>query len=168
MGKIIIFILGLIGGIALCAVLYLQASEKYNTAQNISTPGYAASEMKTAQLLWPPYIMDKMFQDNLLALNGTTTPQKGQTVTIYIIKGTPATDVEELMNQIEVMDGVTSVVLSTLDDPTSYIENLTKLPQGKEYVVDYITVTTNSSVAAREVADITEVQEFIFDVIMSK
>lgn len=165
MSKILFFFLGLLGGIALCAVLYLQASAKYNIAQNTPASAIAASEMKTAQLMWPPYIMDTMFQTKLRALSGKgKETSNGPSVTIFIAKDTSAEKIEEFTNQLEVMDGVESVTFSTLDDPITYIKNMTALPVSDKYIVDYLTVRTDSSIAARQVADISEVQDFVMDV----
>lgn len=156
--------MGLIGGMALGFVLYLQASSRYNSAQNMAVPTYAASEMKTAQLIWPPYMLDPVYQAKLreLASQGKTTGS-GPNVTIYIMPDAQATEVEELINEIEVMDGVDEVVWSTLDDPVNYVKKMTTLPTSDEYIVDFVTVSTSSSTAAQEVKDISEVQEFVLD-----
>ncbi len=157
--------MGLIGGVALGFVLYLQASSKYNTALNMGVADYTASEMKTAQLIWPPYMLDSAYQAKLreLASSGGTTGS-GPNVTIYIAPDAQASEVEELTNEIEVMDGVEEVVWSTLDDPVDYIKNMTTLPTSDEYIVDFVTVTTSSTAAAQEVKDISEIQEFTLDV----
>ena len=169
MSKIIFFFMGLIGGIALGFVLYLQASGKYNTAQNMGVSSYTASEMKTAQLIWPPYMLDSAYQAKLRELTSTSsTKGSGPNVTIYISPNATAAEVEELINELEVMDGVEEVVWSTLDDPVNYIKNMTALPTSDEHITDFITVNTDSSTTAQEVKDISEVKDFVLDVTSQK
>jgi len=155
MGKIIFFIFGLIGGIALASILYLQASTKYNTAQNGGEN--AVSNLTEAQTLWPPYRLDSRFQKDFKKLQGKRV--SGPNIIVYLKEDVSSEDTESLVNQLEVMDGVEKVHFNTLERPLEYINNMTRLPDSKDDIRDNIVVTTDNN--SDKIIEFIKLQEIV-------